>query len=119
MEITGLIITILFALIYFSILIANNNVLESNDDKLNENTSSLFALVTSYTLYTIFLFQLITKYLDNKVLVLLIIAYLSGLIFLLITFIPITYLVNKNSALTLKILKPFNLLAKALFLPEK
>ncbi|HHT55803.1 MAG TPA: HlyC/CorC family transporter, partial [Acholeplasma sp.] len=33
------------------------------------------------------------------------------------TFIPITYLVNKNSDLTLKILKPFNLLAKALFLP--
>src|SRR5690554_6841944 len=119
MEITGIIITILFALIYFSILIANNKEFENSDEKLNENTSALFALVTSFTLYTIFLFQLITKFLDNKVLVLLIIAYLSGLIFLLLTFIPITFLVNKNSTLTLKILKPFNLLAKALFLPEK
>lgn len=117
MEITGLIITILIALIYFSILIANNKEFENNDEKLNENTSALFALVTSFTLYTIFLFQLITKFLDNKVLVLLIIAYLSGLIFLLLTFIPITFLVNKNSALTLKILKPFNMLAKALFFP--
>jgi putative hemolysin len=117
MEITGLILTLLAALIYFSIVIANNREIEDKTTRLNENTSSFFALATSFSFYTIILLNLINKIITNNTLSLIIVSYLAGLLFLLLTFIPLAFIVNKGPKMTLKILKPFNMLAKILFAP--
>lgn len=117
MELTIIILMLLAGMIYFSLIIANRLNIENKEEVYKVNISNLFALITIFAFYSSQLLDFIEINIKNEVLGIILLLYFGSIIFIVLTYIPILFLVKKNSTFTVKLFKPFSFLAKIIFWP--
>lgn len=117
MELTIIILMILAGMIYFSLIIANKLNIEDKEAEYKINISNFFALITVFAFYSSQLLDFIEIKIENELLSIVLLLYFGSIVFIVITYIPILFLVKKNPKLSLKIFKPFSFIAKILFYP--
>lgn len=113
-NITGIIITLILGLIFTSLLISK---VKLEYEKSLSLFGNIFSVITIYTLYSIFLNNLVNSLIKNDVIDYLITGYLGGLLFLIISTVPIVLISIKKPDQMIKIFKLFDLLSNLVFFP--